>query len=119
MDEKEFIPLNLRTPRAIPDEKEAEEERGGLLYLLLFVCLFIFFMMVSGIYVEKFSQIQQTKVEIGELELVVQGLEEEIQAIRDSIESLKTQDGQERIARRKLKLIRPEEYIVEWEPSND
>lgn len=119
MEDKEFIPLNLRTPRVIPEEKPPEFEFGGFVYLILFVCLFAFFMMVSGIYVEKFSQIQQTRSEISELEQVVRTLDDENQAIRDSIESLKTVAGQERVARRKLKLIRPEEYIVEWEQPND
>ena len=51
------------------------------------------------------------------LKLELEDIQAENSKLRQSIEELKTSKGQEKIARQKLKLIMPDELIVEWESS--
>lgn len=115
-EEKEFIPLNLRPLRELPEIK-TEANHSWIAFFLVFLVLFVFFMMISEVYVEKYRQIQEERSEIVRLESEVKILAEENREIQNNIESLKTDSGQEKIARRRLKLIRPDEFIVEWETS--
>ncbi len=112
--EKEFIPLNLK-PRE--DVQELKEVGGSsyFLYFLLFLFFFVLFMVVSEIYLGKYRQIHEKRDEILVLQKQIQNLENENRKLLRTIEELKTDEGQEMLARKKLKLIKPDEKIVEWE----
>ncbi len=115
--DKDFIPLKLRPARGPQEPVEAPEPGGWFISFLLFLALFSIFMVVSEVYVENYREIERQKNGLKSLKLELEDIQAENSKLRQSIEELKTSKGQEKIARQKLKLIMPDELIVEWESS--
>ncbi|MCJ8345871.1 septum formation initiator family protein [bacterium] len=91
----------------------------SLSYLLFFLSFFGIFMYVSQIYMEKYYQIQEKKLDIIRLRLQVDELTLENERLFYTIEDLKTPEGLEKLARKKLNLIRPGEKLIRWKEKYD
>ncbi len=115
-DSQDLVPLKLKTPSSVG--KNPAPLGGTLIYLGVFLSFFVILMFVSNIYVKKYSEMKDRRVEIKTLKGQVEKLELENGQLYRQIEELKTPLGQEKTARKKLKLIRPGEKIVEWKPAD-
>lgn len=83
-------------------------------YLLFFISFFVIFMYVSQIYMENYNQIQTKKIDILNLKQKVEDLSLENERLENIIVELKTPEGLEKLARKKLNLIRSGEKLIRW-----
>jgi cell division protein FtsB len=110
-DAPDLVPLKLKTSA---QTKKQGPLGGMLVYLGVFFSFFVILMFVSKVYVKKYAEMKERGAEIKVLQDQVRKLELENRQLFRQIEELKTPLGQEKTARKKLKLIRPGEKIVEW-----
>lgn len=120
------IDQTLPEDLSISDEIESEEstttiipKTGFGLYFVLFIIFFCLFLYISAVFVEKHGQISQNIIEIEEFKKRVAALELENLHLKRKVKEMATFEGQEKIARQKLKLIKPDELIIDWEESDD
>ncbi|MBT3785866.1 hypothetical protein HOF92_12895 [bacterium] len=106
----ELVPLQLK----LNNGNEGNSYGKYVLYGIIFSSLFVLFMFVSQIYVNKYEEIQNRKLNVTELKIKVDELELENRKLARKIEELRTPIGQEKIARKQLKLIKPGENIMVW-----
>jgi cell division protein FtsB len=103
-------------PLQLGNQEEAQPSKIGYgLFIVFFALFFLLFMAVSEIFVTRHRQIEEHKQEIQAYEKEIEDLEQENVRLYRKLEFLKTLEGQEKIARKKLKLVYPDEKIVEWE----
>lgn len=109
----ELQPINLPI-----EQKEVEVEsfksNSQLSYIFFFVGFFAIFMYVSQVYMKKYYQIEEKKTDIIKLKQKVEELSLENDRLSKIIEELKTPEGLEKLARKKLNLIRPGEKLIRW-----
>lgn len=109
----DIIPIKLR------DKQKAvinpPKSGGYLAYVLIFLGCFILFMLISQVFLKKQKQINYEQAQLQNLQLELETVEIKNRELFQKIQNLKTPLGQEQIARKKLKWIRPGEKIVNWE----
>ena len=115
-----LVPLRLKDSDSENRQSEEGPASGGyFLSIFLFIGFFVSFMLVSKIFLGKHKQIQFQQNEIVVNKKRLEELELKNQQLLRRINELRTPYGQEKIARQKLKLIKPSEKVVVWEESND
>ncbi|MCO4784053.1 MAG: septum formation initiator family protein [Candidatus Cloacimonetes bacterium] len=112
-------PIDELQPINLPNEqKEVKVENfksnSNLSYTLFFIGFFAIFMYVSQVYMTKYYQIEAKKSDILKLREKVEELSLENDRLSNIIEELKTPEGLEKLARKKLNLIRPGEKLIRW-----
>lgn len=109
----DIIPLKLRDK----DQNQTNPPLSGgyFVYVLIFLSFFVLFMVVSQVFLKKQKQIYFEKAQLQNLQLELETVEIKNRELFQKIQILKTPLGQEQIARKKLKWIKPGEKIVTWE----
>jgi cell division protein FtsB len=112
-------PIGELQPINLPSEQreikvENFKSNSNLAYTLFFVGFFVTFMHVSQVYMQKHYQIEAKKLDILKLRERVQEISLENDRLSNIIEELKTPEGLEELARKKLNLIRPGEKLIRW-----
>lgn len=109
----DIIPIKLRDNKI--QVVNPPSSGGYLVYVAIFVICFILFMVVSQVFLKKQKQINLEQAQLQNLQLELESVEIKNRELFQKIQNLKTPNGQEQIARKKLKWIRPGEKIVIWE----
>ena len=109
----DIIPIKLRDNQA--QAGNPPTSGGYLVYVVIFMSFFILFMIISQVFLKKQKQINLEQAQLQNLQLELESVEIKNRELFQKIQNLKTPVGQEQIARKKLKWIRPGEKIVIWE----
>jgi len=109
----DIIPLKLREKNQ--NESNSPLSGGYFVYILIFLSFFVLFMVVSQVFLKKQKQIHLEQALLQNLQLELKTVEIKNRELFQKIQILKTPMGQEQIARKKLKWIRPGEKVVTWE----
>ena len=109
----DIIPIKLRDNQI--QVVNPPSSGGYLVYVAIFMIFFILFMVVSQVFLKKQKQINLEQAQLQNLQLELESVEIKNRELFQKIQNLKTPNGQEQIARKKLKWIRPGEKIVIWE----
>ena len=108
----DIIPLKLREKVQI--DSSSPLSGGYFIYILIFLSFFVLFMVVSQVFLKKQKQIHFEQALLQNLQLELKSVEIKNRELFQKIQNLKTPVGQEQIARKKLKWIKPGEKIVMW-----
>jgi cell division protein DivIC len=85
---------------------------SGVFQFLFITGCIVLFVLISKLYLDQYIEIRKLEQKLEQEKARVGEAEHEIQRLSRELEYLRTDDGTEKVAREKLKMVRPDEVII-------
>jgi cell division protein FtsB len=108
----ELLPIHLPGPRDEAGE-EGEGRRGWLSNVYLIVVV-VFSICLVKLYIDQYIEIRRLGREVEVARVVYEKTRKEQERLTEEVEYLETLEGVERLARDKLRYIRPDEVMLRF-----
>lgn len=104
-------------PAQVPEAEESETPpvapiSSGVFQFLFITGCIILFVLISKLYLDQYIEIRKLEAKLEQDRTKVAESEVEIQRLTRELEFLRTDEGIEKVAREKLKMVKPDEVVV-------
>lgn len=107
------VPLGIHLPTQAPrEEKPARPPQGGVISFLYTLGIVVFGVLLAKLYLDQYIQIRRLQERRIRVEANTAAVRLEHEKLAEEVEYLETLEGVERLARDKLRYIRPDEVIL-------